>query len=211
MRVYNRAIGGASWNTLEEYVETPTVRWYGTGAETYRAYTMVAGYLISDQTASQIDFAYFDAFEEILNLPTVRMPEELSTDFVTASLSRRIRDFICRFLPFFCRGTRKPNPRDPVYEGCLAICNTYAQYCRGLPASFICGRIAQLGCEKMCRDIKEAKYFTDCWTSCKSLHTDAQCMDCCLETCRNHGAGSQKKCENVCYTDVLPERGWRPQ
>jgi len=139
MRVYNRAIGGASWNTLEEYVDTPTAVWYGTGIESYVAYSMLAGYLINNLTTSQTDFAYMDIFGEMLNLPILRMPEELySGDFDPASLGRRIRDFICRFLPFLCR-KRKPKPKpDPVYEGCLAICKAYANYCRGLPpgASF---------------------------------------------------------------------------
>ncbi len=44
MRVYNRAIGGASWNTLEEYVDTPTAVWYGAGAESFSAYPLVAGH-----------------------------------------------------------------------------------------------------------------------------------------------------------------------
>ncbi|GIV08477.1 MAG: hypothetical protein KatS3mg019_0568 [Fimbriimonadales bacterium] len=47
MRVYNRAIGGASWNTLEEYVETPTVRWYGTSAACGQDYDWLAGHWLS--------------------------------------------------------------------------------------------------------------------------------------------------------------------
>ncbi|MEJ5384245.1 MAG: hypothetical protein WHS44_05115 [Fimbriimonadales bacterium] len=33
MRVYSRAIGGESWNTLEEYVAGLSSVWYRTGAE----------------------------------------------------------------------------------------------------------------------------------------------------------------------------------
>ncbi|OYT75494.1 MAG: hypothetical protein CFK49_02995 [Armatimonadetes bacterium JP3_11] len=43
MRVYNRAMDGTSWNTLEEYVETPTVRWYGTGVGSFIDYPLLAG------------------------------------------------------------------------------------------------------------------------------------------------------------------------
>ena len=43
MRVYNRAMGEVSWNTLEEYVETPTAVWYGAGAESFSDYPMAAG------------------------------------------------------------------------------------------------------------------------------------------------------------------------
>ncbi|GIV06820.1 MAG: hypothetical protein KatS3mg017_0022 [Fimbriimonadales bacterium] len=47
MRVYNRAMGGTSWNTLEEYVETPTVRWYGTSAACGQDYDWLAGHWLS--------------------------------------------------------------------------------------------------------------------------------------------------------------------
>jgi len=76
-------------------------------------------------------------------------------DFDPAALGR-LRELICRFLPFLCKKKPKPKPKpNPVYEGCIAICNAYAQYCRGWGfAGRLCSRIAQLGCEKMCRDIQ---------------------------------------------------------
>jgi YD repeat-containing protein len=47
MRVYNRAMGGGSWNTLEEYLDAPTVRWYGAGANSYSDYSLLAGHWLS--------------------------------------------------------------------------------------------------------------------------------------------------------------------
>jgi|GEM_PF-3050614 len=44
MRVYNRAMSEQSWNTLEEYLDAPTVRWYGTGAESFSDFPLLAGH-----------------------------------------------------------------------------------------------------------------------------------------------------------------------
>ena len=44
MRVYNRPTSGGSWNTLEEYMDAPTVRWYGAGANSYSDYSLLAGH-----------------------------------------------------------------------------------------------------------------------------------------------------------------------
>ena len=63
MRVYNRAIGNASWNTLEEYVETPTAVLYGAGAESFSDYPMVAGHWLSNLTPPAAgQMLYLDAF-----------------------------------------------------------------------------------------------------------------------------------------------------
>ncbi len=47
MRVYNRPMSGGSWNTLEEYLDAPTVRWYGAGANSYSDYSLLAGHWLS--------------------------------------------------------------------------------------------------------------------------------------------------------------------
>jgi len=47
MRVYNRPMSGGSWNTLEEYLDAPTVRWYGAGANSYIDYSLLAGHWLS--------------------------------------------------------------------------------------------------------------------------------------------------------------------
>jgi YD repeat-containing protein len=44
MRVYNRAMGEQSWNTLEEYLDAPTQVWYGTGAASFGDYPMLSGH-----------------------------------------------------------------------------------------------------------------------------------------------------------------------
>jgi len=41
MRVYNRPMSGGSWNTLEEYLDAPTVQWYGVGANSYSDYSLL--------------------------------------------------------------------------------------------------------------------------------------------------------------------------
>ena len=48
MRVYNRAMSGGRWNTLEEYMDAPTVRWYGTSAESFSDYPLLAGHWLSE-------------------------------------------------------------------------------------------------------------------------------------------------------------------
>jgi hypothetical protein len=208
MRVYNRPMSGGDWNTLEEYLDAPTVRWYGAGANSYSDYSLLAGHWLSDWSSQRYEMVLTDSFGETVTFQNIRLPEESMGDFDLAARDR-IRDFICRFLPFLCREKPKPKPKpDPVYEGCIAICNAYAQYCRGLGfAGPLCSRIAQLGCEKMCRDIKDAKYFKDCSTPCKGLPTDSQCVECCTRMCQGLGPGSHKICENACYGDVMPRRG----
>ncbi|GIV06723.1 MAG: hypothetical protein KatS3mg016_2298 [Fimbriimonadales bacterium] len=47
MRVYSRAMGGTSWNTLEAYLDAPTVRWYGAGSESGQDYAWLAGHWLS--------------------------------------------------------------------------------------------------------------------------------------------------------------------
>jgi hypothetical protein len=208
MRVYNRPMSGGRWNTLEEYMDAPTVRWYGTSAESFSDFPLLAGHWLSDWSSQRYEMVLTDSFGETVTFQNIRLPEESMGDFDLAARDR-IRDFICRFLPFLCREKPKPKP-DPVYEGCIAICNAYAQYCRGLGfAGPLCSRIAQLGCEKMRRDIKDAKYFKDCSTPCKGLPTDSQCVECCTRMCQGLGPGSYKICENACYGDVMPRRGYR--
>jgi hypothetical protein len=48
MRVYNRPMSGGRWNTLEEYMDAPTVRWYGTSAESFSDYPLLAGHWLSE-------------------------------------------------------------------------------------------------------------------------------------------------------------------
>ncbi len=50
MRVYSRAIGGESWNTLEEYVAGLSSVWYRTGAESAQDYGWLAGHWLSGLT-----------------------------------------------------------------------------------------------------------------------------------------------------------------
>jgi hypothetical protein len=195
---------------------------YGTSAESFSDYPLLAGHWLSDWSSQRYEMVLTDSFGETVAFQNIRLPEESMGDFDLSmgdfdlsmgdfdlAARDRIRDFICRFLPFLCREKPKPKP-DPVYEGCIAICNAYAQYCRGLGfAGPLCSRIAQLGCEKMCRDIKDAKYFEDCSTPCKGLPTDSQCVECCTRMCQGLGPGSYKICENACYGDVMPRRGYR--
>ncbi len=47
MRVYSRAMGTTNWNTMEEYLDAPTVRWYGAGAESGQDYAWLAGHWLS--------------------------------------------------------------------------------------------------------------------------------------------------------------------
>ena len=63
MRVSSKAIGSVSWNTLEEYVETPTAVWYGASTESFSDYPMVAGHWLSNLTPPAAgQMLYLDAF-----------------------------------------------------------------------------------------------------------------------------------------------------
>ncbi len=63
MRVYSRAMDGTSWNTLEEYMETPTVRWYGTSAACGQDYDWLAGHWLSGcASPPEGTMLYQDAF-----------------------------------------------------------------------------------------------------------------------------------------------------
>ena len=99
MRVYNRAIGGTSWNTLGEYVDTPTAVWYGPGAESFSDYPMAAGHWLSNllpPAAGQM--LYLDAFGPRIGneLSTVSVPKrvpeylelnpEMPSSYLTAAL-----------------------------------------------------------------------------------------------------------------------------
>ena len=64
MRVYNKEIGNASWNTLEEYVETPTAVWYGASTESSSDYLKAVGKWLSNLTLPQ---------------PSIRKPRHISS------------------------------------------------------------------------------------------------------------------------------------
>jgi hypothetical protein len=101
MRVYNRAMSGGSWASVEEYLEAPTVRWYGTGAENFSDFALLAGHWLSGCVPPPSGMmVYEDAFglcvggfgtaaipkrvpeylELNSDLPDVYLPEELVTE-----------------------------------------------------------------------------------------------------------------------------------
>ncbi|GIV07960.1 MAG: hypothetical protein KatS3mg019_0051 [Fimbriimonadales bacterium] len=61
MRVYNRAIGGTSWNTLEEYMETPTVIGYTKVEGTFGHYVWTSGHWLGDWVAGGVGADVSDA------------------------------------------------------------------------------------------------------------------------------------------------------
>jgi hypothetical protein len=63
MRVYNRAMSGGSWNTLEEYVETPTVRWGGTAAGSFSDYPLMAGRWLNLLVLQDGEMLYHDMWQ----------------------------------------------------------------------------------------------------------------------------------------------------
>jgi hypothetical protein len=82
MRVYNRAMSEQSWNTLEEYLDAPTVRWYGTGAESFSDFALLAGHWLSGCVPPPSGMmVYEDAFGLRVGLGTAavvkRVPEYL--------------------------------------------------------------------------------------------------------------------------------------
>ncbi|GIV05845.1 MAG: hypothetical protein KatS3mg016_1420 [Fimbriimonadales bacterium] len=100
MRVYNRAMGGTNWNTLEEYVETPTVRWYGAGSESGQDYAWLAGHWLSGLVPPPSGtMVYEDAFgirvggDLSTAAVTNRVPEYLLSDDL-GNLLKRIGDLV---------------------------------------------------------------------------------------------------------------------
>jgi hypothetical protein len=134
MRVYNRAMSEQSWNTLEEYLDAPTVRWYGTGAESFSDYSLLAGHWLSSLTPPPAgEMLDQDLFGEVVSTRVSQRPpeylwEESGSDYEAASLWRALRDLICRFIPVLCKKRPKPKP-DPLNE-CHKICD---ENCRNDP------------------------------------------------------------------------------
>jgi len=100
MRVYNRAMGEQSWNTLEEYVETPTVRWYGTSAACGQDYEWLSGHWLSGcAPPPEGTMLYQDAFGLRVggDIGTAavpkRVPEYLLSDDL-GDLLKRIGDLV---------------------------------------------------------------------------------------------------------------------
>ena len=63
MRLYNRPMSGGSWNTLEEYVETPTVRWGGTAAGSFSDYPLMAGRWLNLLVLQDGEMLYHDMWQ----------------------------------------------------------------------------------------------------------------------------------------------------
>jgi hypothetical protein len=105
-----------------------------------------------------------------------------------------------------CKGNPKcppKNPNDPVHGGCLAICKSFAAYCRGgMIVSQLCSQVLKLGCEAICADIGARQPFEDCTTPCKSVPI-TNCSDCCQAICPP--GGSSAKCYNYCNLAARPE------
>ncbi|MEM0338048.1 MAG: hypothetical protein QW683_09045 [Candidatus Caldarchaeum sp.] len=112
MRVYNRAIGGTSWNTLEEYVDTPTAMWYGAGAESFSDYPLVAGHWLSNllpPAAGQM--LYLDAFGL-----------QVGGDFSGAAVPKRVPEYLEQELelPTIYLAVQENESKDPceIHKKC---------------------------------------------------------------------------------------------
>jgi len=58
MRVYNRVIGGTSWASVEDYLETPTVTGYTKAEGTFGHYVWTSGHWLRDWVANE-GWAYY--------------------------------------------------------------------------------------------------------------------------------------------------------
>jgi hypothetical protein len=201
-------------------MKTLTFVWYNNSDGSSSDYAWLPGHWLSEQEPPGEGSMYYqDSFGVQVvggdfdpQAPMKRLPEYVSECQMTADTvllaSFNLWDWI-KGLVCGKPKPKKPKPkRDPVYEGCLAICNAYVNYCRGLPppGSSLCQIIAKKGCQAMCKDIRDTKYFDDCATPCKGFETDAQCMDCCAKMCEGKGLGSTKMCHKVCERDLFE---WR--
>lgn len=84
MRVYNRVIGGRRWSMLKEYVDTPTVVWYGTGAESASDFPMLAGHWLSSLVPPHAgQMWYLDAFGV-----------QVRGDFGRAAVPKRVPEYL---------------------------------------------------------------------------------------------------------------------
>jgi hypothetical protein len=72
------------WNTLEEYLDAPTVRWYGTGAESFSDYSLLAGHWLSEcASPPEGTMLYQDAFGL-----------RVGGDFGTAAVVKRVPEYL---------------------------------------------------------------------------------------------------------------------
>ncbi len=132
MRVYNRAMGATTWTTLEEYMDAPTVVWYGVGTESSSAYPWLAGHWLSDPASPDAgQMLYQDAFGLWVG-----------GDFSWAalpSLPERVPEYL------------KPNPDEPHYVAAMAIPAICAIPCAGAGLCIAAGLAYIAGCLVGCR------------------------------------------------------------
>jgi hypothetical protein len=84
MRVYNRPMSGGDWNTLEEYLDAPTVRWYGAGANSYSDYSLLVGHWLSGCVPPPSGMM---VYEDALGL-------RVGGDFVATGVTKRVAEHL---------------------------------------------------------------------------------------------------------------------
>jgi hypothetical protein len=129
MRVYNRAMSGGSWNTLEEYVETPTVIGYTRPEGTFGHYVWVSGHWLGDWIAGGGWAYYQDQFG--LEVGTVYIPAALpkpAPEYLGQDEGVLSSDECGGYLPtyaLFLQTTQqkpKPTPKKDPFHECLDAC-----------------------------------------------------------------------------------------
>ncbi|MEJ5384247.1 MAG: hypothetical protein WHS44_05125 [Fimbriimonadales bacterium] len=115
-----------------------------------------------------------------------------------------------------CLGGKKDKKK--TYQMCVDFCKVFANaYCKGAGFGIdprvgrICDLISKKGCEAICKDIHDRKYFTDCWTPCLETTQPGspKCAECCNELCKDKEGGDvQKGGLAICYKRcaTAPER-----
>ncbi|GIV22305.1 MAG: hypothetical protein KatS3mg023_4056 [Armatimonadota bacterium] len=125
MRVYNKAMGGTSWNTLEEYMETPTVIGYTKAEGTFGHYVWISGHWLGDWVAGGGWMYYQDQFgvevgSEYLPAAPKPAPEYLGQGEGVSS-DPCVEGYIPMYALFLQQNQPKPKPTTP-YSECLKAC-----------------------------------------------------------------------------------------
>ncbi len=208
MRVYNRAMGNASWTSVEDYLPAGNALGYNTNWQ----FRYAGGELVMMGT-NGVPTEFYPTDSNGVNVQSVSEPCACGVAPAQVAVCRALgyggcegRDR-CDELSIFgfnelCRG----GDEKKTYKMCVDFCTSFANaYCKGAGVGLnpwigkICKRIAKKGCKALCRETNQNfDPFERCWLLCSDTQPGSeQCVDCCNAVCWGGGLST---CYKECAT-----------